>query len=159
MSNRDQVRTAESEVRCCADTLAKQAAILERTLPGLPMDAGLRTTALELAAGIRDTAGRVTFELAMLEANADEIGRDVRSVVRTLTDLDAAMMNALAPVAEIADRLEAAAESDHEQERAFVVLIEAAAEMLEALAQARSSTAALGDGGDGTRLGRGPAYP
>jgi len=80
----------------------------------------------------------VTFELALLEAESG------KNPVRRLIGLDATMMDALAPLAELAGALERAAERDAAQERAFVLVIEATGEMLQALDRARAATAALG---------------
>ena len=54
------------------------------------------------------------------------------------------MMEALAPLAELADALELAAERDSAQEQAFVLVIEATGVMLQGIDRAREATAALG---------------
>jgi len=131
-------RAALAAARDCADTLEAQAAGVVRALGDVPMDAGLRAQTVEHCATLADRAGRVTFELALLEAESG------KNPVRRLIGLDATMMDALAPLAELADALERAAERDAAQERAFVLVIEATGEMLQALDRARAATAALG---------------
>ena len=42
---------------------------LLESLPSVPMDAALRAIAGDLFAGLADTAGRVTFELALLASD------------------------------------------------------------------------------------------
>jgi len=85
----------------------------------------------------------VTFELAMLDAELSKGGPPDADTVRRLIGVEATMMEALAPLAELADALEGAAERDPEQERAFVLVIEATGEMLQGLDRAREATAAL----------------
>ena len=53
------------------------------------------------------------------------------------------MMTALAPLADLADRLEVAAERDEANERAFVLVIESAGAMLQSLNDAKEATQAL----------------
>lgn len=132
--------------RDCADTMEAQAANLVGTVSDVPMDAALRAQTVERCATLKDRAGRVTFELAMLEAdlaNGEPPGEDA---VRRLVSVEATMMEALAPLAELADALERAAERDPSQERAFVLVIEATGVMLESLDGAREATSALGGG-------------
>jgi hypothetical protein len=56
------------------------------------------------------------------------------------------MMSALAPLADLADRLEVAAERDEANERAFVLVIESAGAMLQSLNDAKEATQALQSG-------------
>ena len=80
----------------------------------------------------------------MLEADLANGGPAGEDAVRRLVSVEANMMEALAPLAELADALERAAERDPEQERAFVLVIEATGVMLQGLDSAREATAALG---------------
>lgn len=142
-ARRKAVLAAASAVRDCADTMEAQAASLVSAVADVPMDALLRARAVELCAALKDRSGRVTFELALLDA---ELARRVppgAGIVRQLVSLDATMMEALAPLAGLADELELAAERDPEQERAFVLVIEAAGVMLQYLDRAKTATAAL----------------
>jgi hypothetical protein len=139
----NQVREALAAVRHCANTMEEQAASLLDALPTVKMDADLRTSAAALSSSLKDTADRVTFELALLAPQAGASASDVATVTQRLIDLDATMMEALAPVAELADRLETAAERDDTHERAFVLVIEAAGVLLQGLKRASAATAAL----------------
>lgn len=121
-----------------------QAEDLLEALPGVPMDAALRARAAELCATLKDRAERVTFELALLEPALGQGGPTADDIVHRLVGLDATMMEALAPLAGLADALERAAERDPDQERAFVLVIEATGVMLQHLDRAREATAALG---------------
>ena len=140
------LRAAMDAVRDCAAQMESQAESLLQALPKLPMHEGLRATAMELIAGLQDTSRRVTFELALLQAELGEDKADAATVVRTLSRADATMMDALAAVTEVVDQLESAAERDEESERAFVLVIEATGVMLQGLEKARAATQALGAG-------------
>jgi hypothetical protein len=137
------IRAAMAAVRDCAAQVEDRAGSLLLALPKMPMDEGLRATAIELSAGLKDTAGRVTFELALLQAQLGEDKVDGATVVRTLSSMDAALMDALAGLADVVDELEAAAERDERNERAFVLVIEAAGVMLQGLEKAKAATQAL----------------
>lgn len=139
---------AINAVRDCADTMEQQATSLVGAAADVPMDGALRAQTVEQCAMLKDRAGRVTFELALLDADLASGGQSVEHVVRRLIGVEATMMEALAPLAELADALERAAERDPEQERAFVLVIEATGVMLQGLDRAREATAAL-DGGRG----------
>jgi len=105
-------RAAIAAVRDCADEMEAGAASLLETLPTLPMDEGLRATAIELSTGLRDASGRVTFELALLQAELSEAKTDAATAVERLTGMDATLMGALAAMTDVADRLEGDAERD-----------------------------------------------
>jgi hypothetical protein len=137
------LRAAIAAVRDCADTMETQAASLLQSLPELPMSEGLRATALELSAGLRDASGRVNFELALLQTEIGEGKADTAMVVERLTRMDATMMHAVAAMAEVVDQLERAAERDEANERAFVLVIEATGVLLQGLEKARAATEAL----------------
>jgi hypothetical protein len=130
--------------RDCADTMEAQAANLVSAVADVPMDAALRAQTVGHCATLKDRAGRVTFELALLEAELAKGEPPGEDPVRRLVGVEATMMEALAPLAELADALERAAEQDPEQERAFVLVIEATGVMLQGLDRAREATAALG---------------
>ena len=131
--------------RDCADTMEAQAANLVAAVADVPMDAALRAQTVEQCATLKDRAGRVTFELALLEAELSKGEPPGQGIVRRLVGVEATMMEAMAPLAELADALERAAERDPAQERAFVLVIEATGVMLQGLDRAREATAALGD--------------
>jgi hypothetical protein len=138
-------------VRDCTVRMEDRAASLLEALARVPMDEGLRATAIELVAGLKDAAGRVTFELALLQAQLAEDKADAATAVRTLSSMDATMMDALAAVADLADELEKAAERDEVYERAFVLVIEASGVMLQGLEKAKAATETLRAGMPATR--------
>ena len=145
------LRAALAAVRDCAAQMETQAESLLQALPNTPMDEDLRANALESSARLKDTSGRVTFELALLQAQLGEDKADAASAVRTLASMDATMMDALAAVADLADALEKAAERDEEKERAFVLVIEALGVMLQGLEKAKAATETLRAGMPATR--------
>jgi len=112
-------------------------------LPKVPMDEALRASALKLSAGLNDASGRVTFELALLQAELGEGKADAASAVQRLAGMDAVMMGAVAAMADVADELEQAAERDETNERSFVLVIEATATMLQGIDKAKAATQAL----------------
>jgi hypothetical protein len=136
-------RAAMAAVRDCAETLETQAASLQRQLPSVAIEAGLRATALELSAALKDVSSRVTFELALLQTELGAGTSSVATAVERLTHMDASMMSAVAALADVVDQLETAAERDERNEPAFVLVIEATGVMLQALAKARAATEAL----------------
>ena len=131
-------------VRDCAETMETQATSLRQALPAVPMPEELRAAVVELVAGLQDTSGRVTFELALLQAELAEDRLDVATAVKRLSATDAAMMTAVAALADVVDPLEKAAERDEQHERAFVLVIEATGVMLQAIEKAKAATQALG---------------
>lgn len=133
-------RSAIAAVRDCADTIEHRAAKLLKSLPDVPMDDALRATVVELGARLRDASSRVTFELALLQAELGEDKVDGAAAVNRLSMMDATMMGALEAVPDIVDQLEKAAERDEQFEPAFVMVIEAAGAMLQALDKARAAT-------------------
>ena len=137
------LRVALAAVRDCADTMETQAVSLLEALPTVPMDDELRTRALELNAGLKDASSRVTFELALLQAEMGEGKAEAASAVQRLAGMDAVMMGAVAAMADVADEREKAAELDEVYERSFVLVIEATAAMLQGLEKAKAATQAL----------------
>jgi len=142
-SSNNLLRAAIAAVRDCADTMETQAAGLLEALPKVPMNEGLRTSALELSAGLKDASGRVTFELALLQAELAEGKADAATAVQLLAGMDALMMGAVAAMADVADELEKAAERDETNERSFVLVIEATGAMLQGLEKAKATSQAL----------------
>jgi hypothetical protein len=146
MNTRDRQKRLEAAVaavRDCADTMEAQAASLLQSLPELSMDEGLRATALELSAGLRDASGRVMFELALLQTEIGEGKANAATAVQRLSAMDALMMRAVAGTAEVADELETAAEGDSAQEPAFVRVIEATGVLMQGIEEARAATEGL----------------
>jgi len=140
-------------VRDCVDTMESQATSLLQSLPEFPMDEGLRATALELSAGLRDASGRVMFELALLQTEIGEGKANAAIAVQRLSAMDALMMRAVAGMAEASDELEKAAERDEQYEPAFVVVIEATGVLMQGIEEAKVATGKL-KAADESRSGR-----
>jgi len=138
------LRAAMAAVRDCAETMETQATSLRQAMPAVPMPEELRAAVVELVAGLQDTSGRVTFELALLQAELAEDRLDVATAVKRLSVMDAAMMTAVAALADVVDPLEKAAERDEQYERAFVLVIEATGVMLQAIQRAKAASQVLG---------------
>jgi hypothetical protein len=143
MNTRMLLLAAIAAVRDCADTMEIQATSLLQALPTMLMDEGLRANALAISAELKDASSRVTFELALLQAELGEGKADAASAVQRLAGMDALMMDAVAAMADVADELETAAERDEANERSFVLVIEATATMLQGIEQAKAATQAL----------------
>ncbi len=137
------ILAALAAVRDCAEQMEDSADGLLQALPAIPMDEALRTTSLETSTGIKDTAGRVTFEVALLQAQLGEGKTNVASVVQALSSMDATIMGALASAADVVDELEVAAERDERNEPPFVMMIEATGVMLQGLEKAKVATEEL----------------
>ena len=143
MDTRTLVQDAVGRVRDCAVQMEASASDLLAQLPHVRMDEALRADATGSTATLKDTAGRALFELALLQAEFGQGAADVGSVLRTLSGVDATMMEALAAFTDLVDRLEGAAERDEANERAFVLVIEAAGLMMQRLERAKAATQAL----------------
>ena len=138
------MRAAIAAVRDCADTMETQATSLLQSLPTVAVSAELRPSALELTAGLKDASGRVTFELALLQAELADETVAAATAVKRLSAMDATMMAAVAALTDVVDQLEAAAERDEQYERAFVMVIEVTGRLLQKLEKAKAATEALG---------------
>ena len=138
------LRAAIVAIRHCADAMEARATDLLESLPTAPTSEALRANALELAAGLKDASGRVTFELALLQAELADKKAVAATAVKRLSAMDATMMAAVAAMTDVVDQLEEAAERDERHEPAFVLVIEAAGALLQALGEARAATEALG---------------
>jgi hypothetical protein len=133
-------RATIAAVRDCADTIDDRSTKLLQSLRDVPMEESLRAKVVDLGARLRDASSRVTFELALLQAELGEDKVDSAAAVNRLSMMDATMMGALEAVPDIVDQLEKAAEHDERYEPAFVMVIEAAGVMLQALDKARAAT-------------------
>jgi hypothetical protein len=134
------LRAAVAAVRDCADTMEQGTTSLLKSLQDVPMEEHLRATVVELGARLRDASSRVTFELALLQTELGEEKADAETAVQRLSSMDATMMRALESVPDVVDQLEKSAERDEQYEPAFVLVIEAAGVMLQALERARAAT-------------------
>jgi hypothetical protein len=137
------LRAAFAAVRDCADTMETHAESLLQALPEMSMDETLRPTVVELSAGLKDTAGRVMFELALLQVEFSEGKADVATAVQRLSNLDSTMMTALDASADVVSQLEKAAERDEDNEPAFALVMQATRMMLRKFGNARAATEVL----------------
>jgi hypothetical protein len=137
------VRAAIAAVRGCADTMDAQAAGLQQALPAVPMTDELRTDVMRQVAALKDTAGRVTFELALLQSQLADGQADDAAAVQRLSGMEAAMLAPMSALADVVEGLESAAERDETHERAFVVMLEAIGVRMQGLEQARTAAQAL----------------
>jgi hypothetical protein len=144
-ARRTLLSAAIAAVRDCAETMETQAMGLEQALPELSLDGESQAAVLELASGVKDTAGRVTFELALLQAELGEGEMPDTAVVQRLSNLDSTMMTALDAVADVAGQLEKAAELQEQCEPPFALVMQAARVMLGKFGNARAATQVLTD--------------
>jgi len=107
------------------------------------MNAALRQSTREMSAGLKDTAERVTFELALLKVELSEGRVDVEAVVQRLSNLDSTMMTALGAAADVAGQLKKAAELQEQYEPPFELIMHAARVMLRKFGNARAATQVL----------------
>ncbi len=138
------LREATAEVRRCADAMSAQAARLQAAIATLGVEAALREGVDELCQHVQDVAGRVVFELALME---DELARRRAGhlpPLQRLIGLEASMMGALTPIADFAERLEEAAVADPARFAAYVRVVETAGAMLEALGRVQASFERIG---------------
>ena len=131
---------ALSAVRECANTMMAEAEEMQRVLPDLVMEEALRVRALRWCDALKDTAQRVVFEVALLQAQSAEGRTDPAMVLRQVAGLDAAMMDVVAASTELVEELEAAAERDESQEPSFVVMIEMVARLMAVCESAQVAT-------------------
>jgi hypothetical protein len=144
---RNLLSAAIAAVRDCADTMEAQAGDLLQALPTVPMEEGLRPQTLQISAQLKEASSRVTFELALLQAEVSEGKAAVATAIERLSGMDATMMRVLAALPDAVDQLEKAAERDEAHEPAFVLVIEATSVMLQGLSRAKAATEALGAAG------------
>ena len=137
------MRAAMAAVRDCADTMEAEADILLLALPDLSINEEFRPAVLKLSSGLKDTAGRVTFELALLQTQIDEGQVDAATVVQRLSNLDSTMMTALDSSTDVVSQLEKAAERDEAHEPAFALVMQATRVMLRKFGTARAATLVL----------------
>ena len=137
------MRAAMAAVRDCAKQMETEAENLLLALPDLSMDEKLRPTVLGLSGGLKDTASRVVFELALLQPQIDAGQVDAAAVVQRLSNLDSTLMTALDGSVDVASQLEKAAEHDEANESAFALVMQATEVMLQKCGTARAATLVL----------------
>ena len=133
-------------VRDCGAQMGASAHALRTALPSVRMDEGARNRTLDLCEQLSAVAGEVASGVAGLNevsARSDDEVREVLHTLSTLSTLEAQMMQALAGFSGLVESLEQAGERDEANEPAYVLVIDAAAGLLQSFQKARSSTEAL----------------
>lgn len=138
------LQAAMAAIRGCADTMDERAAGLAESLTTAAIGERLRLSAIERCAGLRDASSRVTFELALLDAEVQEASADASDAVRRLSAMDATLLSAVAAMTEIVDQLESVAENDDRLEPVYVRVVEAVGAVLQVLEKAKAATQQFG---------------
>jgi hypothetical protein len=140
---RTAAQRAIASVRDCGAQMAASAKALRAALPSVRMEVTARNRTLELCEQLSATASEVASGVAGLDAVSAKSDDEVREVLRTLSTLEAQMMDVLAGFSILADSLEQAGERDEANEPAYVLVIDAAAGMLRSFQKAKDTTEAL----------------
>jgi len=140
---RTRAQSAIESVRDCGAQMGTTAESLRTALPGVRMDVAERTRTLELCEQLSAVASEVASVVAGLDAVSAKSEDEIHEVLRTLSMLEAQMMQALAGFSVLADSLEQAGERDEANEPAYVLVMDAAASLLQSFQKAKSSTEAL----------------
>jgi len=140
---RSAAQSAIASVRDCGAKMGASAQALRAALPGVRMDATARNRTLELCEELSAAAGEVASGVAGLDAVSAKSDDEIREVLRTLSTLEAQMMDVLAGFSLLADSLEQAGERDEANEPAYVLVIDAAAGLLRSFQKAKDSTEVL----------------
>jgi len=136
-------QSAIESVRDCGAQMGARAQTLRAALPNVRMDATERNRTLELCEQLSAVASEVASGVAGLDAISASSDDEIHEVLRTLSMLEAEMMQALSGFSVLADALEQAGERDEANEPAYVLVIDAAAALLQSFQKAKSSTEAL----------------
>ena len=140
---RTAAQSAIVSVRDCGAQMGASAHALRTALPSVRMDEGARNRTLDLCEQLSAVAGEVASGVAGLNEVSARSDDEVREVLHTLSTLEAQMMQALAGFSGLVESLEQAGERDEANEPAYVLVIDAAAGLLQSFQKARSSTEAL----------------
>jgi len=140
---RTRAQSAIASVRECGAQMGARAQALRAALPNVRMEAAERSKTLELCDQLSAVASEVASVVAGLDAVSARSEDEIHEVLRTLSMLEAQMMQALAGFSVLADSLEQAGERDEANEPAYVLVIDAAAALLQSFQQAKSATEAL----------------
>ena len=134
---------AITNVRDCGAQMGASAQALRAALPSVRMDVTARNRTLELCEQLSAAASEVASGVAGLDAVSAKSDDEIREVLRTLSTLEAQMMQVLAGFSVLVDSLEQAGERDEANEPAYVLVIDAAAGLLRSFQKAKDSTEAL----------------
>jgi chromosome condensin MukBEF ATPase and DNA-binding subunit MukB len=129
----------------CATAVVAEAARLQAKLPALPVPAELQDDARARVRTLAQAGEGAAGVLQELQSATDSGALNAAEVVRVLTEIEARVMNELAQLAELSDRLEKAAETDERVEPSFVLVIETAGRLLQRFQAAQGATQALRD--------------
>ena len=140
---RTTAQSAITNVRDCGAQMGARARALRAALPSVRMDVTARNRTLELCEELSAAASEVASGVAGLDAVSATSDDEIREVLRTLSTLEAQMMQVLAGFSVLVDSLEQAGERDEANEPAYVLVIDAAAGLLRSFQKAKDSTEAL----------------
>lgn len=140
---RTRAQSAIESVRECGAQIGARAQTLRAALPNVRMEAAERNKTLELCDQLSVAASEVASVVVGLDAVSAKSDDEIHEVLRTLSMLEAQMMQALAGFSVLADSLEQAGERDEANEPAYVLVIDTAAALLQSFQKAKSSTEAL----------------
>jgi chromosome condensin MukBEF ATPase and DNA-binding subunit MukB len=129
----------------CATSVVAEVARLHAKLPTLPVPAELQEDVRALARTLAQAGEGAAGVLQELQSATESGALNAAEVVRVLTEIEARVMNELAQLAELSDRLEKAAETDERVEPSFVLVIETAGRLLQRFQAAQEATQALRD--------------
>ena len=128
---RTAAQSAIVSVRDCGAQMGASAHALLTALPSVRMDEGARNRTLGLCEQLSAVAGEVASGVAGLNEVSARSDDEVREVLHTLSTLEAQMMQALAEFSGLVESLEQAGERDEANEPAYVLVIDAAAGLLQ----------------------------
>ena len=140
---RTRAQSAIASVSECGEHMAARAQALRAALPNVRMAAAERHRTIDLCDQLSEVASAVASGVAGLDAVSARSEDEIREVLHTLSALEAQMMQALAGFSVLADSLEQAGERDEANEPAYVLVIDAAAGLLQSFQKAKSSTELL----------------
>jgi hypothetical protein len=136
-------QSAIASVRECGAQMAASAQALRSASPKVRMELAARNRTLDLCERLSAVASEVASGVAGLDAVSARSDDEIREVLRTLSTLEAQMMEALAGFSVLADSLEQAGERDEANEPAYVLVIDTAARLLQSFQKAKSATEKL----------------
>lgn len=140
---RSAAQNAIDSVRECGVQMSARAQALRSALPKVRMEAADRVRTLELCDQLAAVADEVAFGVAGLDGVNADSSDEIQEVLRTLSTLEAQVMQTLAAFTFLVESLEQAAERDEANEPAYVLVIDAAAGMLNSFETAKSATEGL----------------
>lgn len=140
MDTRTLALDAIADVRDCAMLMRANAASLQKELPRVRVDENLRAATRGLCERLSEVSSEVVSGVGDLRDAVLSAELDAAGVLRDLSGMEGQMMDVLAGFAGLVERLEQAGERDERCEPAFVLVIEAAGNLLQRFQAAKAST-------------------